>query len=183
LARVHAAADVKRSAKLETLLAMVEQMLPQGRRILIFSQFASMLALIGRELRGKQIPHACLTGATANRQASVDAFENRDVAVFLISLKAGGTGLNLTSADTVIHYDPWWNPAVQVQATDRAYRIGQKRSVFVYHLVARGSVEERMLVLQNRKKVLADSLLGDQTGGGNALTEAEVHDLFAPLEC
>jgi SNF2 family DNA or RNA helicase len=125
-----------------------------------------------------------LTGQTENRQAKVDAFERGHADVFLISLKAGGTGLNLTSADTVIHYDPWWNPAAQDQATDRAYRIGQKRSVLVQELVVVSSVEERMRALQDQKRELSRAVLeGDGDGEASAtLTERDVHDLFAPLE-
>jgi SNF2 family DNA or RNA helicase len=120
-----------------------------------------------------------LTGATADRQAAVDTFQGGKAEVFLISLKAGGTGLTLTRADTVIHYDPWWNPAAQAQATDRAYRIGQTRPVFVYRLIAAGSVEERMLRLQQRKRELAQGLLADS--GGVSLTAGEVEELLAPL--
>ncbi len=107
-----------------------------------FSQFTRMLSLIGQGLEQRQWPYIELTGQTQDRQAKCDQFENGKADAFLISLKAGGTGLNLTSADTVIHYDPWWNPAAQAQATDRAYRIGQKRPVFVYNLIIAGSVEE-----------------------------------------
>jgi SNF2 family DNA or RNA helicase len=102
--------------------------------------------------------------------------------VFLISLKAGGVGLNLTSADTVIHYDPWWNPAAQAQATDRAHRIGQTRPVFVFNLIAAGSVEERMLALQAHKRRLADAILAAGTDAAAALTERDVDDLLAPLD-
>jgi SNF2 family DNA or RNA helicase len=109
-----------------------------------------------------------------------DQFERGVADVFLISLKAGGTGLNLVSADTVIHYDPWWNPAAQAQATDRAYRIGQTKPVFVYNLIVAGSVEERMLALQERKRHLANTILGGQVTG--SLSEADVDDLFAPIE-
>src|SRR5690606_12129145 len=121
---------------------LLRTQLDQGRRVLVFSQFTSMLRLLSEGMRERKIEHAILTGATANRQKVVDSFQEGDVGVFLISLKAGGTGLNLTRADTVIHYDPWWNPAAQAQATDRAYRIGQTRPVFVYSLIAAGSVEE-----------------------------------------
>jgi superfamily II DNA or RNA helicase len=182
LVNVKSARDVDRSAKFEALFEMVPDLLEQGRRILIFSQFTSMLALIGEELRNRRISHVSLTGATANRQAAVDAFQSGSAKVFLISLKAGGTGLNLTAADTVIHYDPWWNPAAQAQATDRAYRIGQQRPVFVYNLIVAGSVEERMLNLQRRKQALADGLLADQDHGQVELSQAEVDDLFAPLK-
>ena len=103
--------------------------------------------------------------------------------MFLISLKAGGTGLNLTSADTVVHYDPWWNPASQAQATDRAYRIGQKKPVFVHNLYAAGTVEERVLALQQRKRDLASGILGDaDAGGARALTEGDVESLLAPMD-
>jgi SNF2 family DNA or RNA helicase len=121
-----------------------------------------------------------LTGSTRDRQKVVDAFEAGRSDVFLISLKAGGTGLNLTSADTVVHYDPWWNPAAQDQATDRAYRIGQARPVFAYSLFVGGSVEERVVRLQQRKRWLSSTLLGD--GAANAaFTEEEIEHLFAPL--
>ena len=180
LVPVKAAAQIERSAKFELLFEMLPEMLAQGRRILIFSQFTSMLALIGEELGQRRVPYVSLTGATANRQAAVDVFQNGKARVFLISLKAGGTGLNLTTADTVIHYDPWWNPAAQAQATDRAYRIGQTRPVFVYNLIVAGSVEERMLNLQRAKQALADGLLAD--GPQVDLSEHEVDDLFAPLE-
>jgi SNF2 family DNA or RNA helicase len=122
-----------------------------------------------------------LTGATRDRQRVVDAFEEGQAEVFLISLKAGGTGLNLVSADTVVHYDPWWNPAAQAQATDRAYRIGQKRPVFVHNLYVAGSVEERVLALQQKKRWLSNALLGD-AGPAAPISEGEIDALFAPLE-
>jgi SNF2 family DNA or RNA helicase len=176
-----AARDVRESAKHDLLMELLDQQLPRGRRVLIFSQFASMLRLIGESLRRKRISYVELTGATADRQKPVDAFQQGAVDVFLISLKAGGTGLNLTTADTVIHYDPWWNPAAQAQATDRAHRIGQKNPVFVYNLIIAGSVEERMLGLQRRKRALADGLLARE-GTSTSLTEGDVEHLFAPLD-
>ena len=181
IVKVEAARFVRESAKLEALMEMLSAQLSEGRRILIFSQFTSMLALISARLKERQIKHVSLTGSTPDRQKQVDAFEGREVDVFLISLKAGGTGLNLVSADTVIHYDPWWNPAAQAQATDRAYRIGQKRPVFVYNLIVAGSVEERMLQLQSRKRRLADTILG--TGSAETLrwSEQEVDVLFSPM--
>jgi superfamily II DNA or RNA helicase len=178
LVRIGAAQEVERSAKLETLLAMLEEMVARGRRILVFSQFTSMLQIIAAELRARRIRHVVLTGESRARQELVDEFQAGLAPVFLISLKAGGTGLNLTRADTVIHYDPWWNPAAQSQATDRAYRIGQDKPVFVYNLVVAGSVEERILALQKRKKELADGVL---SGAAAPLTAADVDDLFAPL--
>jgi SNF2 family DNA or RNA helicase len=140
-----------------------------------------MLALVAAGLRERSVPYLVLTGATRERQRVVDAFEAGRADVFLISLKAGGTGLNLTSADTVIHYDPWWNPAAQAQATDRAHRIGQSRPVFVYNLFVAGSVEERVIRLQERKRWLSDGVLGD-AAAGPALGEQDVETLFAPLD-
>jgi superfamily II DNA or RNA helicase len=180
LVAVDQARNVSDHAKFDVLFEMLTQQLGQGRKILVFSQFARMLALISEELLGRGVRHVTLTGATRDRQAAVDAFQDGKVDVFLISLKAGGTGLNLTRADTVIHYEPWWNPAAQAQATDRAHRIGQKNPVFVHNLVVAGSVEERMMRLKERKRHLADSIL---SGAGPAadLSEEEVDDLFAPL--
>ncbi|PWC86520.1 RNA helicase [Azospirillum sp. TSH100] len=143
------------SAKLHALTEMVKEMVPEGRRILIFSQFTTMLDLIKLELEKATIPYVELTGRTLDRAEPVNRFQNREVPVFLISLKAGGRGLNLTAADTVIHYDPWWNPAAEDQATDRAYRIGQDKPVFVYKLIAANTVEERILDLQRRKGSLS----------------------------
>ncbi len=180
LVSVPSAREVEQTAKYDALMEMLEQMLPRGRRVLVFSQFTSMLALIAEGLRERGVRYVCLTGSTSDRQAMVDTFQEGRAEVFLISLKAGGAGLNLTRADTVIHFDPWWNPAAQAQATDRAYRIGQTRPVFVYNLIVAGSVEERMMGLQRRKKNLADSILG--AGDPNLeLTEGDVDDLFAPL--
>jgi superfamily II DNA or RNA helicase len=175
------AREVATSAKHDLLMEMLGQQLERGRRVLVFSQFASMLALIAQSLRRAGIRYSELTGATQDRQRAVDTFEQRHAEVFLISLKAGGTGLNLTSADTVIHYDPWWNPAAQAQATDRAHRIGQQRPVFVYKLIVAGSVEERMLTLQRRKQQLADGLLGRAAEAALPLSSGEVEQLFAPI--
>jgi len=180
LVSVPSARRVKGSAKYELFFELLTGQLEQGRRVLVFSQFTRMLDLMAAGLNERKIPFVELTGATNDRQKSVDRFEGREVDVFLISLKAGGTGLNLTSADTVIHYDPWWNGASQAQATDRAYRIGQTRPVFVYNLIVAGSVEERMLRLQQRKAQLAQSLLG-LADAPTALSECDLDDLFAPL--
>ncbi|HEY0713557.1 MAG TPA: DEAD/DEAH box helicase [Polyangia bacterium] len=173
---------VTESAKHQLLRETIIQQRAAGRRILVFSQFASMLALIAQGLRAADVRFSVLTGATQNRDRAIDEFQSGKVDVFLISLKAGGTGLNLTTADTVIHYDPWWNPAVQAQATDRAYRIGQTKPVFVHNLIVAGSVEERMLTLQRRKRALAEGLLGKATPGGFELSPAEVDTLFAPID-
>jgi SNF2 family DNA or RNA helicase len=148
----------------------------------VFSQFARMLGLISEALLGKGIGHVTLTGNTPDRQKPIDAFQQGRADIFLISLKAGGAGLNLVGADTVIHYDPWWNPAAQAQATDRAHRIGQTKPVFVHDLIVAGSVEERMLGLQRHKRKLADAILDDRgPGTGGTLTERDVDDLLAPL--
>jgi SNF2 family DNA or RNA helicase len=181
LVAMSAARGVDGSAKLDALLALLGEQLAGGHRVLVFSQFTSMLALVAESLRALGIDHLALTGATRDRQRVVDAFEGGRADVFLISLKAGGTGLNLTSADTVVHYDPWWNPAAHAQATDRVYRIGQTRPVFVHNLYVAGSVEERVLALQERKRWLSSALLGDAPAAA-ALGEAEIDALFAPLE-
>ncbi len=178
LLNMSSAQTVTESAKYQLLMQLLDLQLAEGRRALIFSQFTSMLELIGQGLRERGIHYLKLTGSTSNRQEKVDQFESGRADVFLISLKAGGTGLNLTSADTVIHYDPWWNPAAQAQATDRAYRIGQTKPVFVYNLIAAGSVEEKMLHLQRRKRQLADSIL---SAGGKELDQDDLDNLFEPL--
>src|SRR4051794_1223983 len=156
-----AAAAVAESAKLDSLIEMVSEMVPEGRRILIFSQFTSMLDLIKPELKRAGIPFVELTGSTRDRTEPVERFQRGEIPVFLISLKAGGTGLNLTAADTVIHYDPWWNPAAEAQATDRAYRIGQDKPVFVHKLLCQETVEERIHKLQQEKGKLAAGILAD----------------------
>lgn len=151
------------SAKLDYLMDMLHELIAAGRRILIFSQFTSMLELIEAELASERIRYVKLTGQTEDRATPVERFQRGEVPVFLISLRAGGFGLNLTRADTVIHYDPWWNPAVESQATDRAHRIGQDKPVFVYRLIAADTVEERILTMQARKRELADALF-DESG-------------------
>ncbi len=170
------------SAKLELLMDLIEELLDEGRRILLFSQFTSMLDIVETRLKETNIRYVKLTGQTRDRQSPINQFQNGDVPLFLISLKAGGVGLNLTAADTVIHYDPWWNPAVEEQATDRAYRIGQDKPVFVYRLICAGSVEEKMAVLKAQKKALATSIYGDNEGGEFKLTESEIEALLAPID-
>ena len=160
----------------------LEALLDEGRKVLVFSQFTSMLALIEDELRARGIDYALLTGETDDRSAQVKAFQSGKVAVFLISLKAGGVGLNLTAADTVIHYDPWWNPAVESQATDRAWRIGQDKPVFVYKLIAKGTLEEKIQLLQQKKSDLAQSILADGEAHKMALTQEDLQAIFAPLD-
>lgn len=180
LVNLDAARGVHESAKATYFFELLERELRAGRRILVFSQFAQMLALLDRGLRERGVQGLLLTGATKDRMGLVERFERGEADVFLISLKAGGTGLNLVSADTVVHYDPWWNAAAQMQATDRAYRIGQTKPVFVYNLIAAGSVEERMLGLQRQKRQLSEDLFG---GGGadRALTPGMLSELLAPL--
>lgn len=169
------------SGKLSALLDMLEELVTEGRRVLLFSQFTSMLALIEAELLARGIGHAKLTGSTQDRRTPVQRFQAGEFPVFLISLKAGGSGLNLTAADTVIHFDPWWNPAAEAQASDRAYRIGQDKPVFVYKLIARGSVEEKIQQLQQTKANLARGVLEGGSQGQWQLNEADLTALFAPL--
>lgn len=180
LVRIGSAGAVRESAKYQAFFELVEKQLEGGHRILVFSQFTTMLGLLARGLKERKVPYSELTGATLDRAAAVDKFESGNASVFLISLRAGGTGLTLTSADIVIHYDPWWNPAIQAQATDRAYRIGQKKPVMSYQLFAAGSVEERIIGLQRSKRHMADAILGD-TSSKTGWTEDELDVLFAPL--
>ena len=169
------------SAKLDRLMELLPSMLEDGRRVLLFSQFTSMLALIEAELAEREMPYVLLTGDTRDRATPVRQFQAGKVPLFLISLKAGGTGLNLTAADTVIHYDPWWNPAVEDQATDRAHRIGQDKPVFVHRLVTTGTIEAKMEVLKARKQALVDGILGAGPGATLGVTEAELEDLLGPV--
>lgn len=182
LVPLEAAKKVKNSAKLEQLMDMLPEMLAEGRRILLFSQFTSMLNLIEAELKKRQLPWVKLTGQSQKRDAIIERFTSGEVPLFLISLKAGGVGLNLPQADTVIHYDPWWNPAVENQATDRAHRIGQLQNVWVVKLVAQGTIEERILALQERKAQLADSLYSGAAARREPMfTESDLAELFKPL--
>ena len=168
------------SAKLDRLEEMLIELLAEGRRILVFSQFTSMLRLIQERLTRRAIAYALLTGATRDREAAIRQFEDGYASVFLVSLKAGGTGLNLIAADTVILYDPWWNPAVEDQAVDRAYRIGQTKPVFVHKLVASGTIEEKMEILKERKSALAQSLFDPDGTPTLAMTQADLELLLAP---
>jgi superfamily II DNA or RNA helicase len=170
------------SAKLDRLLEMLPELLADGRRILLFSQFTSMFDLIRPELDRLAIPFVELTGDTRDRETPVRRFQAGEAPLFLISLKAGGTGLNLTAADTVIHYDPWWNPAVEDQATDRAHRIGQDKPVFVYKLVTAGTVEERMVQLQERKRRLGEAVYDQDRTAEDLLTADDLDFLLAPID-
>jgi SNF2 family DNA or RNA helicase len=169
------------SGKLDSLMEMLEELFEEGRRILLFSQFTSMLALIEIELKKRGVEYALLTGQTRDRRSPVKEFQSGKRQIFLISLKAGGVGLNLTEADTVIHYDPWWNPATENQATDRAYRIGQEKPVFVYKMIARGTVEEKIQHLQKEKSDLAAGVLDGRKTGDWKLQSDDIEALFAPL--
>jgi len=183
LVKTAAAAKVKTSAKLEQLMEILPEMLAEGRRILLFSQFTSMLSLIEDELRQRKLNWTKLTGQTQKRDEVINRFTSGEVPIFLISLKAGGVGLNLPQADTVIHYDPWWNPAAENQATDRAHRIGQTQSVWVIKLVAQGTIEERILALQERKAELARELYSGAAARKQPLfTQDDVRALLRPME-
>lgn len=182
LLSIPSAKKVNESAKLDLLLDLVPEMIAEGRKILLFSQFTSMLALIQNHLAARKIDYVLLTGQTTDRATPIEQFQNGEVPLFLISLKAGGTGLNLTAADTVIHYDPWWNPAVENQATDRAHRIGQTKNVFVYKLLTEGTVEEKILALQERKRELVEGLLNEERKESLKLNQEDIDLLFAPLE-
>ncbi len=160
---------------------MLPEMVEEGRRVLLFSQFTSMLALIEAELAERKISYFLLTGNTQVRESVIHSFQEGNVPVFLISLKAGGVGLNLTAADTIIHFDPWWNPAAENQATDRAHRIGQKKHVFVYKLVVTGSIEGKILALQGKKAELAASILSQDRAALAKFSEAGIRALLAPL--
>ena len=183
LVKLEGAKRVKLSAKLDYLLDVLASLVDEGRRVLVFSQFAEMLALIASALDQRKLHFQMLTGDTpgTHRAALVNRFQAGDVPIFLISLKAGGVGLNLTAADTVIHYDPWWNPAVEAQATDRAHRIGQDKPVFVYKLICAGTVEEKIQALQQRKAELARAVLDGGSTQGTRFEEADLAELFAPI--
>lgn len=183
LLSLESAQKINASAKLEFLMEMLTELVDEGRKILIFSSFSSMLKLIEEELKKENMAYVKLTGSTTDRPTPIQQFQTTDVPIFLISLKAGGTGLNLTAADTVIHYDPWWNPAAEAQATDRAHRIGQTKPVFVYKLITSGTVEEKILLMQAKKRALLDSLFeaskGEKVG---TISAADLQFLFQPIE-
>ena len=163
LVKLEKAANIMESAKLEWLAENIPALIEEGRKILVFSQFTAVLGLIEDMLKKSKLNYCKLTGQTRKRQEAIDLFQQGNTNIFLISLKAGGSGLNLTAADVVIHVDPWWNPSVENQATDRAYRIGQDKPVFVYKLVATNTVEERIQQMQQQKQALANALF-DETG-------------------
>ena len=168
------------AAKLEACMELIESAIDGGHRMLVFSQFTSMLEILQRRLDEAGIPYYTIMGSTSKekRLQLVRDFNEGDTPVFLISLKAGGTGLNLTGADMVIHYDPWWNPAVEEQATDRVYRIGQKNIVNVMKLITKGTIEEKIYKLQEKKRSLSDSVIQAGELFLNKLTREEIEDLF-----
>lgn len=182
LVKLSSARGVKKSAKLIRLMEMLPELITEGRRVLLFSQFTSMLDLIRPELDKHKINYVEITGKTKDRETPVQQFQAGEIPLFLISLKAGGTGLNLTAADTVIHYDPWWNPAVENQATDRAHRIGQDKPVFVHRLMVKNSVEEAIKQLKDKKARLAAGLFSEAAGQSFTLDETDINALFAPLD-
>jgi SNF2 family DNA or RNA helicase len=166
------------SGKFDAFKDLVTDIIDGGHKVLVFSQFVQMLHVIRSWLQIQEIPFAYLDGASKDRFDQVDRFnENPDIPIFLISLKAGGTGLNLTSADYVIHYDPWWNPAVENQATDRTHRIGQKRQVFAYKMICQNTVEEKILKLQEQKKGVAEAIIPGQSAL-KSLTRDDLEMLF-----
>lgn len=168
------------SGKFSAFEEMLDDILQEGHKVLVFSQFVRMLTIIRHHLDRHTIPYEYLDGRTLHRKAHVDRFQNDpEIRVFLISLRAGGTGLNLTAADYVIHYDPWWNPAVEAQATDRTHRIGQTRQVFSYKLITRDTVEEKILELQEKKKNLVSSIITTEQSFLKSLTREDIEDLFA----
>jgi len=181
LVKLEHARQVDGSAKLELLLDLLDNLVEEGRRVLVFSQFAEMLALIDKAVRERGHAPLMLTGQTKERAPLVERFQAGEVPIFLISLKAGGVGLNLTAADTVIHYDPWWNPAVENQATDRSHRIGQDKPVFVYKLLCSGTVEEKIQAMQARKADLAAAVLDGGSSTQVKFGEDDLAELFAPL--
>jgi SNF2 family DNA or RNA helicase len=171
--------DAKRhgeeSAKLEVLVEQVEQVAGEGHKVLVFSQFTKLLGLVKSRFEARGIPYEYLDGRTRDRQARVEHFqEDPNCRAFLISLKAGGLGLNLTAAEYVFLLDPWWNPAVESQAIDRAHRIGQENPVFAYRLIARDTIEEKILKMQEEKKALADAVVARD---GRLLKQLTVEDL------
>ncbi len=178
LLKIEEAQKSEESAKLTLLMELVNELLEEGRRILVFSQFTSMLEIIESQMIEQNVSYSLLTGSTRKRQEEIDKFNEGKSDLFLISLKAGGVGLNLTQADVVIHYDPWWNPAAQEQATDRAYRIGQDKPVFVYKLIVQNSVEEKIVQMQESKKSLAEAIYEGKEEGFTKLDEKDLIALF-----
>ena len=184
LLKLNSVVDEVDSAKLNWLEMVLPNLIEEGRKVLIFSSFTSMLRIIADKLDELNIDHLKLTGKTPShkRTERINAFQAETVPVFLISLKAGGAGINLTAADTVIHFDPWWNPAAEQQASDRAHRIGQDKQVFVYKLITKGTVEEKIHHLQQQKQLLADNLLSQTANISEILNVHQWQDMLSPLK-
>ena len=161
-------------------MEFIESCRESGKKVLLFSQFTSLLSLLEKELIRQDIPYYLLKGSTPKlqRQQLVNSFNSDDTPIFLISLKAGGTGLNLTSAEVVIHFDPWWNVSAQNQATDRAYRIGQHNNVQVVKLIAKDTIEEKIMQLQSLKQDLSDSIIHNNEGIITSMSKEELMNLF-----
>ncbi|MCB0750779.1 MAG: DEAD/DEAH box helicase, partial [Ignavibacteriae bacterium] len=169
----------KKSAKFEEFKVMLSEVIEEGHKVLVFSQFVKMLDLMQMHLDKEGIKYELLTGSTQKRDEHVKNFkENSDIKVFLISLKAGGFGLNLTEADYVFHYDPWWNPAVEMQATDRTHRIGQNKNVFVYKFITKNSIEEKILRLQAKKQKMVQEIISTESSLLKNLTKEDINILF-----
>jgi non-specific serine/threonine protein kinase len=168
------------AGKFEALKLMIEEIIAENHKVLVFSQFVKMLSVMRDYLDEQAIEYSYLDGSTKDREGAVNKFQDEEsIRIFLISLKAGGVGLNLTAADYVIHYDPWWNPAVEMQASDRAHRIGQTKKVFSYKLIAKDSVEEKILSLQKQKKALVQKLITTEGGFFKSLSKGDIIDLFS----
>jgi SNF2 family DNA or RNA helicase len=167
------------SAKLDVLQEHLDALLPEGHRALVFSQFTSFLRMAADRLDAQGIKYAYLDGSTRRREEAINEFKDGDAPVFLISLKAGGFGLNLTEADYCFLLDPWWNPAAEAQAVDRAHRIGQTRNVMVYRLVSEGTIEEKVVALQDAKRELISSVMDGGDGFGSALTADDIRELLS----
>lgn len=180
LVKLASAASITTSAKRTRLMELLESLIAEGRQVLVFSQFVEMLKLIEADVKANGWRYLMLTGQTQKRGELVEAFQSGKASVFLISLKAGGVGLNLTAADTVILYDPWWNPAIERQAMDRVHRIGQDKPVFVHRLIAESTVETRIAEMQARKQALMDAVLDPDATNSLQMSEEEILSLFAP---
>jgi non-specific serine/threonine protein kinase len=168
------------AGKFEALKLMIDDITSEDHKVLVFSQFVRMLTIMREHLEEQAIDYSYLDGSTKDREGAVNKFQNDEhVKIFLISLKAGGIGLNLTAADYVIHYDPWWNPAVEMQASDRAHRIGQTKKVFTYKLIAKDSVEEKILQLQGQKTELVKKLITTESGFYKSLNKTDIISLFS----
>jgi SNF2 family DNA or RNA helicase len=169
------------SGKMDLFFQLLDEAMDGGHRVLVFSQFVQMLHILRDALKKRGIAFAYLDGSTRDRMAQVDAFNNNaNIPVFLVSLKAGGSGLNLTGANVVIHYDPWWNPAIEDQATDRTHRIGQSKTVYSIKLITENSIEQKVIALQQRKRTLINATFGSATSAERALSWEDVRDLLRP---